>query len=183
MNEELYRMVGAANGAGPGALKGARGWAGTAATFVACVIPPSPYEAEVDPRLWERGLPFPDAFRLPLPWCLRLEPRQRQQRIFSFQVSNIEPSASCVANSRLRRAKTFIKGAGHRRRLCSVDPQLAAVLYRRLTAGVFSTEGCREGQVDVDHVICNGIHNSVVAVIEGPEAVIDREGVPAVMYM
>ena len=124
VNEKPYRMVGAAIGAGLEALKGARGWAGTAATFVACVIPLLPYEAEVDPRLWERGLPFPDAFRLPLPWCLRLEPRRRQRRIFFFQVSNIEPSASCVANSGLRRAKTFIKGAGHHRRLCSVDPQL-----------------------------------------------------------
>ena len=59
----------------------------------------------------------------------------------------------------------------------------AAVLYRRLAAGVFSTEGCPEGQVGVDHVICNGTHNSVVAVIEGPEAVIDRAGVPAGMCM
>ena len=61
-------MVGAAIGAGPGALEGARGWAGAAATFVACVIPLLPCEAEVDHRLWERGLPFPDACRLPLPW-------------------------------------------------------------------------------------------------------------------
>ena len=37
VNEEPYRMVGAAIGAGPGALEGARGWAGAAATFVACV--------------------------------------------------------------------------------------------------------------------------------------------------
>ena len=70
MNEEPYRIVGAAVGAGPGAPEGARGWAGAVATFVACVIPLLLYEAEVDPRLWERGLPFPDAFRLPLPWCL-----------------------------------------------------------------------------------------------------------------
>ena len=43
-------MVGAAIGAGPGALEGAGGWAGAAATFVACVIPLLPCEAEVDPR-------------------------------------------------------------------------------------------------------------------------------------
>ena len=59
----------------------------------------------------------------------------------------------------------------------------AAILYTRLTAGVFSKEGCLQGQVGVDHVICNGTRNSVVAVIEGPEAVIDREGVPAGMCM
>ena len=58
-----------------------------------------------------------------------------------------------------------------------------AILYTHLTAGVFTKEGCPQGQVGVDHVICNGTHNSVVAVIEGPEAVIDREGVPAGMCM
>ena len=39
VNEEPYRMVGAAIGAGPGALEGARGRGGAASTFVACVIP------------------------------------------------------------------------------------------------------------------------------------------------
>ena len=42
----------------------------------------------------------------------------------SFHVSNIEPSASCVANSGLRRENTFVKVAGHHRRLWSVDLQL-----------------------------------------------------------
>ena len=55
----------------------------------------------------------------------------------------------------------------------------AAILYTRLTAGVLSKDGCPQGQVGVDHVICHGTHNRVVSVIEGPEAVIDREGVPA----
>ena len=39
VNEEPYRMVGAATEAGPEALEGARGWAGAAATFDACVLP------------------------------------------------------------------------------------------------------------------------------------------------
>ena len=117
-------MVGAAIRAGSGALGSAGGWVGAAATFVACVIPLLPYEAGVDPRLWGRRLQFPDAFRLPLPWCLRLEPRRRQQRFFSFHVSNIEPSASCVANSGLRREKLFFKEAAHRRRLCLVEPHI-----------------------------------------------------------
>ena len=117
-------MVGAAIRAGPGALGGAGGWVGAAATFVACVIPLLPSEAEVDPRLCGRKLPFPDAFRLPLPWCLQLEPRRRQRRIFYFHVSNIEPSASCVASSGLRRDKLFLKGARHRRRLCPVESHI-----------------------------------------------------------
>ena len=44
-------MVGATIRAEPGALGGAGGWAGAAATFVACVIPLLPCEVEVDPRL------------------------------------------------------------------------------------------------------------------------------------
>ena len=59
----------------------------------------------------------------------------------------------------------------------------AAIFYARLTAGVFSKEGYPQGQVGVDHVICHGANNRVVSVIEGPEAVIYREGVPAGMCM
>ena len=59
----------------------------------------------------------------------------------------------------------------------------AAILYTRLTAGVFSKEGCPQGQVGVDHVICHGANNCVVSAIEGPEAVIYREGVPAGVCM
>ena len=58
-----------------------------------------------------------------------------------------------------------------------------AIFYARLKAGVFGKEGCPQGQVGVDHVICHGIHNRVVSVIEGLETVIDREGVPAGMCM
>ena len=53
------------------------------------------------------------------------------------------------------------------------------ILYTRLTAGVFSKEGSPQGQVGADHVICHSTHNRVVSVIEGPEAVINRERVPA----
>ena len=56
-----------------------------------------------------------------------------------------------------------------------------AILYARLTAGVFDKEGCPQGQVGVDHVICHGANNCVVSVIEGPGAVIYREGVSAGM--
>ena len=59
----------------------------------------------------------------------------------------------------------------------------AAILYTRLMAGVFSKEGCPQGQVGVDHVICHSTHNRVVSVIEWPETVIDREWVPAGMCM
>ena len=59
----------------------------------------------------------------------------------------------------------------------------AAILFARLPACVFSKEGCPQGQVGVDHVFCHDANNRVVSVIEGPEAVIDREGVPAGMCM
>ena len=59
----------------------------------------------------------------------------------------------------------------------------AAILYTRLTAGVFSKEGCPQGQVGVDRVICHRANNRLVSVIEGLEAVIYREGVPAGMLL
>ena len=43
---------------------------------------------------------------------------------FFFHISTIESSASCVANSGLRREKLFLKGARHRRRLCPVGPHI-----------------------------------------------------------
>ena len=54
----------------------------------------------------------------------------------------------------------------------------AAILYKRLTTGVFREEGCPQRQVGVGHVIFDGANNRVVSVIEGPEAVICREMVP-----
>ena len=59
----------------------------------------------------------------------------------------------------------------------------AAILYTRLTAGVFSKEGYPQGQVFIGHVVCHGANNRVVSVIEGPEAIVDAEGVPAGVYM
>ena len=57
----------------------------------------------------------------------------------------------------------------------------AAILCTRLTAGVFSKDGCPQGQIGVDHVICHGSHNHVVSVM--PEAIIYRESIPAGMCM
>ena len=59
----------------------------------------------------------------------------------------------------------------------------AAILYTRLTAGVFSEKQCPQGQVCVNHAVCHGANNRVVSVIEGPEAVVDAKGVPAGVYM
>ena len=59
----------------------------------------------------------------------------------------------------------------------------AAIMYTRLTAGVFSEKGCPQGQVCIDHVVCHGANNRVVSVIEGPDAVVDAKGVPAGVYM
>ena len=48
----------------------------------------------------------------------------RQRLIRIFHVSNTDPSGSRVPNSGLSNENVFLKGAGHQRRLCSVDPQL-----------------------------------------------------------
>ena len=57
----------------------------------------------------------------------------------------------------------------------------AAILYTRLTAGVFNKEGSPQGQVCIDHVVCHRANNRVVSVIEGPEAIVDAKGIPAGM--
>ena len=177
-------MVGAAIRAGPGALGGAGGWAGAAATFVACVIPLLPCEAEVDPRSWEQTLPFPDVFRLPLPWCLRLEPRRRQRRIFFFPSLEYRAVSDMCGELGIEKGEDIHEEGRTPSEALFSRPAItaaAAILYTRLTAGVFSKEGCPQGQVGVDHVICHGANNRVVLVIEGPEAVIYREGVLAGM--
>ena len=43
--------------------------------------------------------------------------------IRNFHVSKMDPAGSCVPNSGLRSEKVFLEGAGHQRRLCSVEPQ------------------------------------------------------------
>ena len=64
-----------------------------------------------------REEPLSEVWRLPLLRYRRWGPFRRQLRIFFFHVSNAEPSGSCVANSGLSKEKTFLKGAGHQRRL------------------------------------------------------------------
>ena len=89
-----------------------------------------------------------------------------------------------MANSGLRMENTFVKVAGHHRRLWSVNPQLQQrplFMYTSLTAGVFSKERSPQGQVCIDHVVCHRANNRVVSVIEEPEAIVDAKGIPAGM--
>ena len=53
------------------------------------------------------------------------------------------------------------------------------MLYTGLSAGVRREKGCPQGHVSVDHVISDGTYDVLIFVIEGPEAVVDPEGVPA----
>ena len=57
----------------------------------------------------------------------------------------------------------------------------AAILYTRLTAGVFSKERSSQGQVCIGHVVCHRANNRVVSVIEEPEAIVDAKEIPAGM--
>ena len=54
----------------------------------------------------------------------------------------------------------------------------AAILYTRLTAGVLSEEGCPQGQFGVESMVCYSTNNRIILVIEGPDAMIDANGVP-----
>ena len=55
----------------------------------------------------------------------------------------------------------------------------AAILYAGLAAGGLSEEGGPQRQFSVECMICYSAHNRVILVLEGPNAIIDAEGVPA----
>ena len=59
----------------------------------------------------------------------------------------------------------------------------AAILYTRLATGVLSEKGRSQGQVCIDHVICHGVNNRIVSVIEVPEAIVNSKGVPTGVEM
>ena len=59
----------------------------------------------------------------------------------------------------------------------------AAMLYTGVAAGVRREKWCPQGHVSFDHVISDGTYDVVIFVIEGPEAVVDPEGVPARVCM
>ena len=173
-------MVGAAVRAGPGALGGSGGWTGAAATFVACicVIPLLlPCEAEVDPRLWERKLPFlVSAVRTAAAPTVHLFFQSLEYRAVSIMCGKLE----------IKRGDDTHEGGRTPSKAVFSRPAVtaaAAIFYTRLTAGVFSKGGCSQGHLGVDHVICHDANNRVVLVIKGPEAVIYREGVQAGMCM
>ena len=106
--------------------------------------------------------------------------------MLSFHDSNKDPSLSCVANSGLRREKTFAKGDGHQRKLCSVEPQLqqrplcCIQAWRRASA---VSSGVHRDMFVLIMWLVTGAYDVVIFVIEGPEAVVDPEGVPARVCM
>ncbi|CAM9389141.1 unnamed protein product, partial [Ascophyllum nodosum] len=93
--------------------------------LAACVVPALfPGRDKSCPRLEWRERPPLGAFRLPLAWRPRRRPCWRHWRMRSFNVSNKDPSGSCLPNSSLMKEKAFLKGVRHRQRPCSVEPQL-----------------------------------------------------------
>ena len=55
----------------------------------------------------------------------------------------------------------------------------AAILYACLAAGDLREKGGPQGQFGVECMICYSTHDRVILVIEGPDVIIDAEGVPA----
>ena len=52
-------------------------------------------------------------------------------------------------------------------------------LYTGLMAGILSEEGCPQGQFGEESMVCYSTNDRVILVDEGPNAIIDAEGVPA----
>ena len=58
-----------------------------------------------------------------------------------------------------------------------------AILNACLATSVVREERCPQGQVGVYDLIRHSADDRVIAIIEGPEAIIDAEGIPARVYM
>ena len=54
----------------------------------------------------------------------------------------------------------------------------AAILYACLTAGDLSEEGGPQRQFGMECMVCYSTHDRVILVVEGPNAIIDAEGIP-----
>ena len=55
----------------------------------------------------------------------------------------------------------------------------AAILYACLAAGGLSEKGGPQRQFGVECMVCYSAHDRVILVIEGPNAILDAEGIPA----
>ena len=54
----------------------------------------------------------------------------------------------------------------------------AAILYACLAAGDLSEEGGPQKQFGMECIVCYSTHDRVILVLEGPNAIIDAEGIP-----
>ena len=54
----------------------------------------------------------------------------------------------------------------------------AAILYACLAAGDLSEEGGPQRHFGMECMVCYSIHDRVILVLEGPNAIIDAEGIP-----
>ena len=55
----------------------------------------------------------------------------------------------------------------------------AAILYACLAAGGLSKKGGLQRQFGVECMVCYSTHDRVISVLEGPNAILDAEGIPA----
>ena len=55
----------------------------------------------------------------------------------------------------------------------------AAILYACLAAGGLSEKGGPQRQFGVECMVCYSTQDRVILVLEGPNAIIDAEGIPA----
>ena len=128
------------------------------------------------------SVPLPDAERLPLHYlgvvCWNLDCAD-----VSFLFPCLEDGAVSIVREKLGVEKG--KDVGERRWAPSkavirrtTVAAAAAILYTCLAAGVLSEEGCPQGQFIVESMVCYSTNNRVILVIEGPDAIIDAEGVP-----
>ena len=77
--------------------------------------------------------------------------------------------------TRWQRLRGTIEGCDRRNRSCSNGRYTGC----NLAAGGLSEEGGPQGQFGMECLICYSTHNRIILVLEGPNAIIDAERVPA----
>ena len=183
VNEKPYRIVGAAIGTGPGAREDARGWGGAAATFVACTVT---LRSRGRSSVVGAGVTVPRRISSVITLMSAVGSAAAPTGYLFFPCLEYRAVTIMCGELGIEKGEDIHEGGRAPSKAMFSRPAItaaAAILYTSLTAGVFSKEGCPQGQVGVDHVIYHSTHNRVVSVIEDQEAVIDRERVPAGMCM
>ena len=133
-------MVGAAIGAGPGALEGVRGRAGAAATFVVCVIPLFTLRSRDRSSVMGAEVTVPGRISSAITLVFAVGPAAAPTTHFFFPCLKYRAVSVMCGELGIEKGEDIRKGGRAPSKAVFSRPAVtaaAAILYTRLTAGVF----------------------------------------------